>query len=165
MIAAIFAIDSQGGLGKNGTLPWPKDSEDLKWFKTNTTGHIVIMGKNTWEDRMMPKPLPNRINGVVASSDVYMADKANMIIGGKNIETVLRDLEKDFELRTIWIIGGAQLLKGTQHLIDQVYLTRFDDAYDCDVKLDIDEYLKNFELKSEVPGEGKRFQIYHAKLP
>ena len=38
MIAAIFAVDSQGGLGKNGTLPWPKDKEDLKWFKNNTTG-------------------------------------------------------------------------------------------------------------------------------
>lgn len=164
MIAAIFAVDRDGGLGKNGTLPWPKDSEDLKWFKTNTTGHIVIMGRNTWEDRMMPKPLPNRINGVVSSHDLYMADRANMIIGGKNLDKVLLELKENFEFRTIWIIGGAQLLKGTHHLINQVYLTRFDDSYECDVTLDIDEYLKDFELKSETLGEGKRFQIYHAKL-
>jgi dihydrofolate reductase len=165
MIAAIFAVDSQGGLGKNGTLPWPKDREDLTWFKENTTGHIVIMGRNTWEDPMMPKPLPNRVNCVVTSSDnLHMADKTNAIIKGHKLEDALADLEENFELRTIWIIGGAQLLKSTHHLIDQVYLTRFDDSYDCDVKLDIDEYLNNFELTSEVPGEGKRFQIYHAKL-
>lgn len=164
MIAAIFAVDADGGIGKNGTLPWPKDQEDLSWFKTNTVGHIVIMGRNTWEDPMMPKPLPNRINGVVSSHDLYMADKANMIIGGKNLEQALLELEENFELRTIWIIGGARLLNGTHHLIDQVYLTRFDKAYDCDVKLDINEYLKGFELKSETLKEGKRFQIYHAKL-
>ena len=165
MIAAIFAVDSQGGLGKNGTLPWPKDKEDLKWFKNNTTGHIVVMGRNTWEDPMMPKPLPNRINCVITSrDDLYMAEKANAIIKGSKLEDALADLEENFELRTIWIIGGAQLLNATQHLIDQVYLTRFDDSYDCDVKLDIDDYLKDFELISEVPGEGKRFQIYHAKL-
>jgi len=163
MIAAIFAVDAQGGIGKNGTLPWAKDVEDLTWFKKNTIGQIVVMGRNTWEDPMMPKPLPNRMNVVVSSQDLYMADKANMIIGGKNLENVLCDLA-NVEPRTIWIIGGAQLLRGTHNLIDQVYLTRFDDAYDCDVKLDIDEYLANFTLKDEVKGQGKRFQIYHAKL-
>lgn len=164
MINAIFAIDAEGGLGRDGTLPWPKDSEDLKWFKENTTGHIVIMGRNTWEDPMMPKPLPHRINGVVTSSDnLYMADKANMIISGDLLEKALVDLEENFELRTIWIIGGAQLLQTTQHLLDHVYLTRFDNSYDCDVKINPSEFLNKFQLKSEIPGQGKRFQIY-AKL-
>ena len=55
MISSIFAIDASGGIGKDGSLPWPKDSEDLKWFRHNTTGDIVVMGKNTWMDPMMPR--------------------------------------------------------------------------------------------------------------
>ena len=70
MINAIFAVDSQGGLGKNGSLPWPKNSEDLRWFKQNTLGHIVVMGGNTWRDPLMPKPLPGRINVVITSQTV-----------------------------------------------------------------------------------------------
>ena len=36
MIKAILACDAEGGVGKNNTLPWPKNSRDLKWFKDNT---------------------------------------------------------------------------------------------------------------------------------
>lgn len=165
MICSIFAVDSEGGLGKDGTLPWPKDPEDLKWFKTNTLNEIVVMGRNTWEDRMMPKPLPNRINCVITSkNDLYMAEKVNMIIPGIDLEQTLKNLEKSFQLRKIWIIGGAQLLLSTKNLISQVYLTRFDDSYNCDVTINVNQYLKNFELTSEVLGNKKRFQIYNAKL-
>lgn len=165
MIASIFAVDADGGLGKNGTLPWPKDKEDLAWFKDHTKGHVVVMGRNTWEDPMMPKPLPNRVNCVVSSStDFHMADKANTIITGDKLEQSLINLEAFFECRTVWIIGGAQLLKTTAHLVQKVVVTRFDNCYDCDVKLDIENYLKNFELVNEIPGKDKRFQIYHAKL-
>lgn len=165
MIASIFAIDANGGLGKDGTLPWPKDSEDLKWFKTNTTGHIVVMGRNTWEDPMMPKPLPNRLNAVVSSKkDFNHSDKVNIIVDANEINRDISSLSSAFEMRKIWIIGGAQLLKSSHNLVKQVYLTRFDDSYDCDVKLDIDEYLANFDLVEEIPSNGKRFQIYHAKL-
>ena len=165
MIASIFAVDANGGLGKDGTLPWPKDSEDLKWFKRNTTGHIVVMGRNTWEDPMMPRPLPNRINAVVSSrKDFIDYDKVNVTVDADNIDQVINSLSENFEMRKVWIIGGAQLLKSTHNLVKQVYLTRFDDSYACDVKLDINEYLANFELLEEIPGNGKRFQIYHAKL-
>lgn len=166
MIASIFAVDANGGLGKDGTLPWPKDREDLLWFKSNTTGHVVVMGRNTWEDPMMPKPLPNRINGVVTSNcNIQMADKINVCIDGLQLESKINSLENYYHnTRTVWIIGGAQLLKSTAHLVKQVYLTRFDNSYDCDVTLDIEKYLENFELVNEIPGKDKRFQIYHAKL-
>lgn len=166
MICSIFAIDAVGGIGKNGTLPWPKDSEDLQWFKKNTTGEVVVMGRNTWEDPMMPKPLPNRINVVVAKKDVTYADKVNMIINTEqsSLKTTLKSLETYFALRNVWIIGGSRLLKGTHQFIERVYLTRFDDSYECDVTIDIDAYLDGFKLVSETPGVKKRFQIYE-KLP
>jgi dihydrofolate reductase len=35
MIKAILACDDAGGVANNGTLPWPHNSTDLKWFKEN----------------------------------------------------------------------------------------------------------------------------------
>ena len=43
MIKAIFAMDEGGGIGKDGTLPWPKNDKDLRWFKTNTTNTTVVL--------------------------------------------------------------------------------------------------------------------------
>lgn len=164
MICSIFAVDPQGGLGKNNTLPWPKDKEDLAWFKTNTSGHIVVMGRHTWEDPMMPKPLPHRINAVVASKNFDQQEKANTVINYSRLKESLQDLQYEFPIRNVWIIGGAQLLKSTVDIVEKVYLTRFDSSYDCDITIDINNYLHGFELIEEKPAENKRFQIY-AKLP
>ena len=164
MIRSIFAVDAQGGIGKDSTLPWPKDPEDLRWFKTSTTGDIVVMGKNTWMDPMMPKPLPNRFNIVVTSRDFHSCNAAHMVVSGINLDSTLRNLATIHDRRTIWIIGGAQLLRSTAHLIEQIYLTRFDESYDCDVTIDIDMHLDGYHLLKEHLGVGKRFQIYE-KLP
>ena len=53
-ITAIFAADQKGGIGKDSTLPWPYNSADMKWFKTNTMGKTVVMGSKTWNDPAMP---------------------------------------------------------------------------------------------------------------
>ena len=62
-----MAVDDHGGVSKSGTMPWPKNSKDLKWFKQNTTNSLVIMGRLTWSDPMMPKPLKNRINVLITN--------------------------------------------------------------------------------------------------
>lgn len=160
MIQSIFAVDANGGLGKDGTLPWPKDPEDLQWFKTNTIDSIVVMGKNTWLDPMMPKPLPRRISVVAASNDFQKSEKAHWIISGNDLAAELRDVQLRYPGKALWIIGGARLLQSSIHLVEKIYLTRFDHSYDCDVTIHIDECLKNFKLIKEIPGEGKRFQIY-----
>ena len=59
MIRAILAHDAYWGIGKDGDLPWPKNPDDLKWFKECTEGGVVVMGKTTW-DSLPNKPLPKR---------------------------------------------------------------------------------------------------------
>lgn len=44
MIKAIFAVDYWGGMGFNGSLPWPTHKEDFQYFKDHTINNIVIMG-------------------------------------------------------------------------------------------------------------------------
>ena len=54
MFKAIMAVDDKGGISRDGSMPWPKNSSDLKWFKKNTLNAIVIMGRATWEDPFFP---------------------------------------------------------------------------------------------------------------
>ena len=67
MIKAILACDENWGIGKDGGMPWPHNSADLKWFKEKTIGSVVVMGKSTW-DSLPFKPLKNRQNLIVTSS-------------------------------------------------------------------------------------------------
>ena len=61
-IAFIWAEDEAGWIGKDNDMPWHL-SADLKHFKHLTSGHPVIMGKNTYLS--LGRPLPKRTNIVV----------------------------------------------------------------------------------------------------
>lgn len=58
MIKLIVAHDENRVIGNEGKIPW-NIPEDLKNFKKLTTGHVVVMGRKTW-DSLPKKPLPNR---------------------------------------------------------------------------------------------------------
>ena len=51
MIRAILACDEDGGVSKDGTIPWPKNTKDLAWFKKNTIDSTVVMGSKTWTEK------------------------------------------------------------------------------------------------------------------
>lgn len=160
MIKAIFAVDLSGGMGNNGSLPWPADKEDLSWFRKNTAGHIVVMGSKTWEDPVMPSPLPNRYNVVVSDKPQNLFKGADMVITTKGLEDSLLMLQRDHPNKDVWIIGGARTLLSTKHLVEKVLLTEFNGDYDCDVKIDVWTYLNDFELESEQHGDNKTFRTY-----
>ena len=164
MIKAIFAVDLNGGLGKAGTLPWPHDREDMTWFKTATTGHVVVMGSNTWFDPAMPKPLPDRHCVVVTNQDVSLfKDQAHDVIAGNLLLPSLEVLALNHPKKDIWIIGGAKLINSTKHLFQQIYLTTFHETYDCDVKLDVKLLLNDFHFQYEHYGRNKIFSVWHKK--
>ena len=100
MINAIFAVDFNGGMGFNGSLPWPHNAEDLQHFKDLTTGHVVVCGRKTWDDPKMPKPLPNRTNYVFSSQSIPGVRTLN----GNVIEN-LKALEQIHTNQTIFVIG------------------------------------------------------------
>ena len=116
-------------------------------------GEIVIMGRKSWDDPMMPKPLPNRYNIVVSDRAVF--DGPNMILKRSEVDKYLKlftDIEKD-----VWIIGGARLLSSTLHLCDEIWLSRISGDYNCDTRVTIPdtftlyniEYLKDRNLLIE----------------
>lgn len=134
-VRAIFASDIQGGIGKNGTLPWPKNSADLKWFKESTEHSIVLMGKNTWLDPKLPKPLPNRYNVVVSDSGIDSIDtRPNVLISRDKVKNFIDSIDQD-----IWIIGGAVLLNSSIQYVEELWVSRITEKYDCDTYLTFNE--------------------------
>lgn len=132
MIRAILAHDAYWGIGKAGTLPWPKNSDDLKWFKETTLGGVVVMGKTTWDS--LPessKPLPGRNNVVVTSS---LDDKAGPyhFLTFDQAEYHIRSMSL---IQDVWIIGGAKLFESMIDIVEEIWLNNVGGAYDCDTFL------------------------------
>ena len=88
MIKAIMAVDEDGGVSKSGSMPWPRNSNDLKWFKKYTLNNVVIMGRLTWVDPCMPSPLKNRINVLITNQDKTKYPGADEYISGDLIPKV-----------------------------------------------------------------------------
>lgn len=144
MIRAILACDANWGIGKSGTLPWPHNPADLKWFKECTTGGVVVMGKGTW-DSLPRKPLPNRNNIVVTSSEKDKDQGGYHYIKFDSAVTELTNMSK---IQDVWIIGGAKLVEGLLPIIDEFWLSQISDTYDCDTFLPVTLIQELFTLTS-----------------
>lgn len=157
-INAIFAVDWVGGLGNNGTLPWPKIQEDFDWFKQHTLNNIVVMGRNTWDDPKMPKPLVDRVNYVVTNRP--LGSTAARTIRGSNYKEEILNLRRMYPNKEVFIIGGKTLLEDCRDIIDNLYLTIVKGSYKVDTKLKIHEYLAGFRARTAIPGDKCTFMIY-----
>lgn len=156
MIRAILAHDAYWGIGRDGDLPWTKNSEDLEWFKESTQGGVVVMGRKTWES-LPRKPLPGRINYVI-TSDSTIEEGYHGRFTSKDVPRAITATIRDrFEpTQDIWIIGGAQLVETCLPIIDELWLNDVGGDYDCDTFLPKREITSQFEPGSV---EIKKFGI------
>ena len=161
MIKAIMAATTMGGIGNRGTLPWPHNREDLMWFKQHTEGHVVVMGRNTWDDPKMPKPLPDRVNIVVTNQAIN--DYAVRRIQG-DLPQQLVTLQKQFNDRDIFVIGGKQIYEAAADVVDQVILTRVKGNYWADTRIQLERYLAPFRIKTVRPGTGCTYEIWDREM-
>jgi dihydrofolate reductase len=158
MIRAIIACDDKGGVSREGTLPWPHNSTDLKWFKDNTAGHVVVMGSTTWEDPHMPRPLPKRVNILATNRPVDFPGADKYISGdlNKSVERVA----KEFPSLITWVIGGPNIIEQTLGVIDEFYLSRIPGIYDCDTSLPLSKINALFERTWFEEHPGVTFEIW-----
>jgi dihydrofolate reductase len=139
MINALFAVDHYGGMGFQGTLPWPHNAEDLAHFQKLTTGHVVVMGSRSWADPKMPKPLDGRTVYIASNKPVQYAGR----ISGDIKEEILT-LEKQHPTQIIWVVGGSMLLEECSGIFDQLHLTHFKGSYKIDTKINLKNFLAGF---------------------
>lgn len=158
MVKAILACDNSGGVSRDGTIPWPKNKKDLGWFKKNTTNNVVVMGSNTWVDPLMPWPLPNRINVLATSRKDELPGADKYVYGDLNGE--LKALKEEYPSKTIWVIGGPNIIKQTLESIEEFYLSKIPGDYDCDGFLSLKDIEILFKKTWFEKHESVEFQIW-----
>ena len=121
MISAIVAVDKNWGIGYQGQL-LEHIPEDLKYFKSVTTGHPVIMGRKTYES--IGRPLPGRRNVVLTRGAIESPES-------KNPQTtsfeVVHTLDQVYEIAKgegeFFIMGGGMLYNQSFDKADKLYIT------------------------------------------
>jgi dihydrofolate reductase len=170
----IYAIDSNNGLCKNGTIPW-RSKKDMSFFMNKTKNNVVIMGKNTFfsipdENR----PLKNRLNIVLTSdpqlydssgtpeySNVLFTNNANtyqdILQNRDQYSDKYRFLKNDFK---IFCIGGKTIYEQFIPLCDRFWVTYIKRDYNCDLFIDYD-YSIDFLLETHYEDDELRIVEYN----
>lgn len=123
MIAAI-GRDTRA-IGKDNRLLWDIP-EDMKRFRTLTSGHAVIMGQKTYES--IGRPLPNRTNIVLTQDPTFQV--AGVVVC-YSIEEAL-ERAREYEREEVFVIGGGTIYRQFLPLSDRLYLTLVDGDYEAD---------------------------------
>ena len=121
---AIAAMASNRVIGKDNTIPW-HHPEDFKWFKQNTLGATLVMGRKTYAS--IGRPLPKRTT-VVLSRTAQASDFPEGV-------HVVRNLDEVETLNTpgpIWLAGGAEVYALGMDRCSELFLTIIHDAVDGD---------------------------------
>ncbi|PKP18387.1 MAG: dihydrofolate reductase [Bacteroidetes bacterium HGW-Bacteroidetes-21] len=122
----IVAIANNRGIGKNNQLLFHLP-EDLKYFKRITSGHPVIMGKNTW-DSLPIKPLPGRTNIVLNREMNLLPCQCEVLASVDEVKQYCETLGNE----ECFIIGGGEVYKTFLPLADKLYITRVEKEFEAD---------------------------------
>jgi len=125
-VTIVVAIGSNGVIGNDGEMPWPRTG-DQQQFKALTMGHPIVMGRTTYES--IGRPLPGRTSIVLTRNADWHAD-------GVEVAHTLTDalalaLGRDDEA---FLIGGAQVYAEAlaEGLVDRMVVTHVHLAPDGD---------------------------------
>lgn len=122
----IVAVDNNWAIGKNGkclvSIP-----EDMKYFREETTGKVLIMGRKTFES-LPSGPLANRTNIVLTTDKSYKAKGAYVC---HSVDDVL-EMIKPYDTDDVYVIGGGMVYREFLDMCDVAHITKIDYCYDAD---------------------------------
>ena len=119
-IILIAGCSQNGIIGADNEIPW-REPEDLKNFKEETKGHVVLMGRKTWES-LPRKPLPDRYNLVLTNQYGYQK------VGAQTVHSPLEAIEicNSKKIEKMFIIGGAEVYKAFKPYATKLILSVID---------------------------------------
>lgn len=158
-ISFIFAMDRNRAIGVNNTLPWHLPG-DLKFFKSVTMGHPILMGRKTYES--IGKPLPGRRNIILTQNLEFQAEGCEIVHSVQKATEAFRDQE-------LFVIGGAEIFRLFAQAVDRMYITFIEHEFEADTFMtELD--LSDWTLISSEQGERNEknpyeyyFRIYQRK--
>ena len=123
-VALVVARAQNGVIGRGGDLPWRMKS-DLQWFKANTLGKPVVMGRKTYES--IGRPLPQRANIVITRNSRFFAEGISVVSSLSDALALAKDVALGTDSSEIAIIGGGEIYKEALPLADVLYLTTIEE--------------------------------------
>jgi dihydrofolate reductase len=128
-LTLVAAVAKNRVIGSHNALPW-YIKEDLKHFRLVTTGHTVLMGKNTYDSivNRLGKPLPNRKNVVVSRQPEFKPIEG--VFAYRSLEEALEACKNDGE---VMVAGGGQIFSQLIDKADKLILTEVNKEVDGDV--------------------------------
>lgn len=170
-LALIAAVGPRGIIGSDNALPW-RLPKDLKYFRRVTTGHVVIMGRRTFES-FGSRPLPKRLN-VVLSTRMAAQEVPNLVVA-RSLGEALAVAQKSSKRRRVFVIGGQRVYEQSIDEADELYLSGIEDrsptpqlfgswvegdAYFPRLKLDdweLCHYGREFRARNTLQSEKRKF--------
>ena len=162
IISLVVAADEQNGIGKNNQLLCYLPA-DLKYFKSTTSGHHILMGRKTYDS--IGKPLPNRTNIIISRSPQAIEG----CIVKSSVEEAIAFAKANDE-KELFIIGGGTVYDLTLHFADRIHLTRIHHTFEADTffpQLDMQDWkeIKNeFHQVDEKNAYDFSFIVYQRKI-
>ena len=111
----IVAIADNNAIGKDNELLW-HISEDLKFFKRQTLGWPVIMGRKTFES--IGRALPGRVNIVISRG---FSTGEEVAVAG-SLEEAFKIAEST-NLEKCFVMGGGQIYSQALQKADRLVVT------------------------------------------
>jgi dihydrofolate reductase len=153
---AIAAMSENRVIGRDNQIPWRLPA-DFKWFKEKTLGHVLIMGRKTFQS--IGKPLPGRSTIVLSRSGFFHP-------GVRVLESLdqVDPADPEFAGRKLFICGGAQLYSQALPRCSELFLTLVKRVVDGDAFFP--PFEDSFDLVSEI-ADTPDFKIlqYRNKYP
>lgn len=134
----IAAVDSNWAIGNKNKL-LTSIPEDMKFFRSTTTGKVVVMGRKTLESFPNGAPLKNRTNIVLTRDSRYQVKDVIIV---HSLEELREELKK-YSSEDIFVIGGEMIYRQLVDDCQTAYITKIDYAYDADA------YFPNLDEKPE----------------
>lgn len=115
MISMIAAVTDNGVIGHHGGIPWHMPA-DLRYFKSTTMGHTVVMGRKTLQSILdvLGTPLPGRENVVLSHDPEFQVDEVKTVSSIDEVRTQYPDA---------MVIGGATLYEQFMPFAGRLYMT------------------------------------------
>jgi dihydrofolate reductase len=153
IVSGVLAAAANDVIGSNGALPWHLP-EDLRRFRSLTTGHVVVMGRATHESILarLGQPLAGRTSIVLSRTPGLpgsaQVSYATSVPGALAAAARLAEAAGDSE---VFVIGGASIFRQALPSIDRIYLTRIRQVIEGDTVMPAG-WLVGFDLRGSQEG-------------
>jgi len=123
-IHGIAAVGTYGQIGNNGKMPWPKDPEDLEFFRSQTEGNVVLLGGITFDTLFVTQPVwKNRLVLRMGRDKTSIYDEGKLVgYWTPGVEHIIGALDSKPTL-TLWIAGGAQIFEVWKPYISRWFIS------------------------------------------